>query len=137
MLVNKVREFTGACHDNLPQTPKLIEVDRIDFLRDMINSELDEMEDAIEEEDYQSRVVGQYDAMIDILVYVADSCVRAGYNVDPAFDYVHQANMRKIVDGKVLKNSVNKVIKPEGWHGPEEEIKTIVTNHLRYGSWGK
>ena len=137
MLINKVREFTSACNEKLPEAPIPMDRKQIQFLREMVNSEFDELEEALEEQTLEEIVVGQYDALIDSLYYTADAAVRQGFNLDPVFDEVHKANLRKIVDGKVIKNEAGKVLKPEGWYGPEEGMKSEIHKHMKVGSWSE
>ena len=67
--------------------------------------------------------VGQLDALVDILV-VTIGAIRAG-NMDGegAWDEVMKTNFAKInaETGKVEKREDGKVLKPEGWVGPELE----------------
>lgn len=44
-----------------------------------------------------------------------------------AFDIVCAANNRKIAsDGKCVKRADGKILKPEGWYGPEAELKVLL-----------
>ena len=140
MITRIVREFTSVCHEDLPQKPQPFTQKQIHFLKQMVNDELEELEEAIPEDSDDFGIedlVGQQDAIVDLLYYVADVCVRQGWNIDPIFERVHAANMRKIVDGKVIKNTQGKVLKPENWFGPEEEIKEIIEFQLEHGTWEK
>lgn len=131
MITKIVKEFTSVCNEGLPEKPVSMTKEKAQFLRDMVNSEFDELEEAIENND----IIGQYDAIADAWYYMGDACVKQGFNVDDVFEVVHKANMRKIVDGKVIKNERGKVLKPEGWYGPEEEIEAVVVDHQENGSW--
>jgi len=135
MIVRTVKEFTSVCNEGLPENPVPMTKEEIVFLREMVNSEFDELEASLSQEDPVKKVVEQYDAIVDMLVYLADGCVKKAFNIDDVFSVVHAANMRKIIDGKVIKNERGKVLKPEGWYGPEEEMGKVIEGHLNQGSW--
>lgn len=135
MIVEKVREFTKAANENLPGTPEAMDETQVDFLRKMVNDEFDELIDSLKIENNEEKIIAQYDALIDALYYIADGAVKRAFNLDPVFDVVHLANMRKVVDGKVVKDERGKVLKPEGWYGPEQEMRSTILNHIKNGSW--
>lgn len=85
----------------------------------MMQSELNEMKKAIEEEDYE----GILDADVD-LRYFLEQFTLIGRNstvLQPAFQIVHMSNMAKKINGVIKKSDgadgleVGKVLKPEGW----------------------
>ena len=94
-----VKEFSDACNDgNLPSTPKLMGVEAVEFIAEMVNDELDELREATD-------VVEQADALVDAIYYICDTAVRHGMNLDRVFEIVHGANMAKVVDGRVIRRS--------------------------------
>ena len=137
MITETVREFTATANDDLPQKPRVITIKELQFIRDMVNSEFDEVEEALLNNclTKNQKITGIYDGIVDALYYIGDFCVRHGLNVDEVFGVVHAANMRKFVDGKVIKNERGKVLKPEGWYGPEEEMEKVIARHIEQGSW--
>ena len=63
------------------------------------------------------------------LVYVTMGLMNAlGLPFDEVFDAIHQANMNKCVDGKVLRREDGKVLKPEGWK--PANVMEILQKHL-------
>jgi len=57
---------------------------------------------------------------IDMLVVTIGSMLSQGANVHGAFQEVHRANMDKVwPDGTMHRDSNGKVVKPEGWKGPD------------------
>jgi len=135
MIAQKVKEFTSVCNEGLPEKPVSMTREKVSFLRDMVNSEFDELLEELDVEDVTSKIIGQYDAICDMLYYIGDACVKQGMNIDEVFQVVHEANLRKIVDGKVIKNERGKVLKPEGWYGPEKDMEGVIKGHLENGSW--
>lgn len=74
-----------------------------------------------------SPLVGEVDALIDLLYFTYGSFVLMGVNPAPIFDIVHQANMGKLFpDGKPHYDpNTNKVLKPADWeknYAPEKKI---------------
>ncbi len=59
------------------------------------------------------------DGLTDLLVVTIGSFVSMGLTFDPFWEEVHKSNMAKLgPDGKVLKRSDGKFLKPEGWQPP-------------------
>jgi predicted HAD superfamily Cof-like phosphohydrolase len=50
-----------------------------------------------------------------------------GLDLRPALAAVHEANLRKLVDGQPLKRADGKFIKPAGWVGPENDLRALLT----------
>ncbi len=83
----------------------------------------------------ESVLVGQVDALIDLLYFTYGSFVLMGVDPEPIFDLVHEANMGKIwPDGKAHHDSITgKVLKPENWErdfAPEAKIKQELDRQL-------
>lgn len=75
-----------------------------------------------------TNIVEQADAVCDLVYFAIGFLVEAGVDVDLVFSAIHKANMRKLHDGKVIRGTDGKVIKPEGWIGPESEILLGLTS---------
>jgi predicted HAD superfamily Cof-like phosphohydrolase len=126
---SRVRQFSDTYTPTPhPQTPTKIPSDQVEFLAKMVNDELEELRDATE-------TIDQTDALLDIIYYVLDRAVAHGMNLDPHFDIVHAANMRKFPDGVAIRRDDGKVMKPEGWYGPEAEMLKVEKEHIENGSW--
>lgn len=73
--------------------------------------------------------VATLDAITDQLYILLGTACKQGLIdcIPEAFSIVHAANMRKLdKDGKVIRREDGKVLKPEGWKGPEEELKLLL-----------
>ncbi|MTB64424.1 HAD family hydrolase [Streptococcus sp. zg-86] len=73
-------------------------------------------------------LLGQVDALLDLLYFTYGSFVLMGVDPEPIFDIVHQANMGKIFpDGKAHFDPItHKILKPENWaekYAPEPAIQ--------------
>ncbi|MGX7030521.1 HAD family hydrolase [Vagococcus zengguangii] len=73
-------------------------------------------------------LVGQVDAMLDLLYFVNGTFVRMGIDPRPLSEIVHQANMGKVFpDGLPHYDTVTgKVLKPENWEhdfAPEAKLQ--------------
>lgn len=126
-----VKEFSDACNngDN-PSTPQLMDASAVDFIIEMVNDELEELQEATD-------VAEQADALVDAIYYICDTAVRHGMNLDRIFDIVHGANMQKVVDGRVIRRDDGKILKPEGWQDPGPLLLDEVTRQTLDGSWGQ
>lgn len=84
---------------------------------DLIREEINELEDAVKDNDR----VEQLDALIDILVVTLGAVRAGGFNGKGAWKEVMNTNFAKInpKTGKVIKRADGKVLKPEGWKAPE------------------
>lgn len=72
-------------------------------------------------------LIGQVDAMLDLLYFANGTLVEMGVDPEKPFAMVHAANMRKLwPDGKPRWNAEGKVIKPDGWVGPEDELRHYI-----------
>ena len=128
MYTSLVREFTIACEKELPDRPQRLDSSRIAFIRKMVNDELDELEQARETWE-------QADALVDAVYYLCDTAVRHGMNLDPLFQLVHQANLAKLVDGKVLRREDGKILKPAGWTDPAPLLQAEIERQAREGAF--
>lgn len=63
------------------------------------------------------------DALADLLYVTYGAAVTFGIDIQPVFQAVHEANMRK-VGGPVREDG--KRLKPPGWKGPEARIKELL-----------
>lgn len=78
-----------------------------------------------------SDIIDQIDAAIDLIYFGLGTLVELGIEPDPYFDIVHKKNMEKLgKDGKPMHNGDGKVIKPEGWVGPESEMRALLQKQL-------
>lgn len=76
----------------------------------------------------EDKLVGQVDALVDLLYFTYGSFTLMGVDPKPIFDIVHQANMGKIFpDGKAHYHPVtHKILKPDDWeekYAPEPAIR--------------
>lgn len=84
----------------------------------------------------ETPLVGEVDALVDLLYLTYGSFVLMGVDPKPFFDTVHEANMGKIFsDGKAHFDPVtHKVLKPDDWEerfAPEPKIKRELDRQLQ------
>ena len=128
--VEKVQEFTSACNDDVTRIPILMTKENIQFIRNMVNDELEELEDS-------KTITAQADALVDAIYYICDCAVKHGMNLDPLFEIVHSANMNKVVNGKVLRRDDGKILKPESWRDPEPALEAEVARQIAEGAFSR
>ena len=118
-----VVQFYDAMGFVRPAIPTPIDARRRTQLIAYILSELVEFGNSSALED-------QVDAATDLLYFVIDAFVEMG--VDPAipFDIVHAANMQKLWPDGIPKFDESvvppRMIKPDDWQAPEDEIKSYL-----------
>ncbi len=126
--VETVREFTLACNDEITDRPQRMSPERIAFIRKMVDDELDELEQA-------DTITKQADALVDAIYYICDCAIKHGMNLDRLFEIVHTANMKKVVNGKVVKRDDGKIMKPDDWKDPQDDMEREIDRQLRDGAF--
>ena len=112
----KVRLFHKELQQPISDKPTFLSCDRIKVRALWMTEEINELIDAQD-------IVDQADAIIDLIYYALGTLVEIGIKPDKIFEIVHQANMlKKTSSGKILKNDNGKVLKPEKWLSPRENI---------------
>ena len=128
MYCKKVKEFTQACNDSLPNRPQQLDKNAVKFITQMVKDELKELEEA-------SNIIDQADAFVDMMYYICDAAVRNGINLDPIFEIVHHSNMNKVINGKVKRREDGKIMKPNNWIPPEPLIQKNLEKQKEIGSF--
>lgn len=124
-MFEKVREFHQAFGQRISDNPELPdEAERVLRMKLLIE-EFEEYLAAENDDD----IVEIADALADIIYIVCGTAVSYGIPLDELYNEVHRSNMAKLVDGKVLKNNLGKVVKPEGWTPPD--IEGILKAHTK------
>lgn len=111
--LNKVREFQLASDQLVNNKPSIISTNESYLRYELGFEELEEYKEAVEENDK----VEILDSLVDQLYIMLGSVNTHGLQdvFEEAFDRVHNNNMTKVVDGKVIRNSAGKILKPEGY----------------------
>ena len=126
--VETVREFTLACNDEITDRPQRMSPERIAFIRKMVDDELDELEQA-------DTITKQADALVDAIYYICDCAIKHGMNLDRLFEIVHTANMKKVVNGKVVKRDDGKIMKPDDWKDPQDDMEREIDRQPQDGAF--
>jgi predicted HAD superfamily Cof-like phosphohydrolase len=122
-----VKDFHVAFGQLVGKTPNLPDENERHLRKTLLQEEFDEYVTAENEND----LVEIADALADIIYIACGTAVAYGIPLDKIFEEVHNSNMSKLVDGKVLRRSDGKIQKPEGWTAPD--IKSILDkSHIEY-----
>lgn len=116
-----VRDFMEKAEQTTPDTPTVpnMEVAMLRFR--LIGEELHELWLAIDSmyalspEDLNEQVA---DAVADLMYVVLGTAVSWGIDIEPVFEEVHAANMRKFAEGGYRRED-GKWMKPSDWVGPD------------------
>ena len=126
----KVMEFMNIFGQEVKKKPEWPDV-QTKYLRvDLIEEELEELKDAIAEDDF----VGVVDALTDILYVTYGAGAAFGVNLDVTFNEVHRSNMSKLgEDGKPIFREDGKVLKGPNYTEPDLQsmIDGKLPSHLK------
>jgi len=81
----------------------------------LMSSELSELIDAIA----SNNLIGIADGIADLIYVVKGTAVTYGIDIEPIFNEVQRSNMSKCIDGKLIKDSSGKVLKPDTYSPPQ------------------
>ena len=113
-MYNDVKDFHIAFGQRVGEKPELPSPIERSLRKNLLTEEFNEYLDAEQEND----IVEIADALADIIYIACGTAVSYGIPLDTIFDEVHNSNMAKLVDGKVIRRSDGKIQKPEGWMPP-------------------
>ena len=120
---NDVKNFHVGADQRVGETPSLPgnyhDAERT-LRRALLDEEFREYNDA----EMQDDLVEIADALADMIYIICGTAVSYGIPLDKVFEEVHNSNMAKFVDGKVLRREDGKILKPDGWKPPD--VKKIV-----------
>ena len=108
-----------------------------DRVIDKLHQDLDKAAEKVKKKGHsQDPLVGQVDALVDLLYFTYGSFALMGVDPEPIFQIVHKANMGKIFpDGKAHFHPVtHKILKPDDWEekfAPEPAIRKELLAQLR------
>lgn len=132
--VQLVAEFHEAFNHPVSQnliTPSDLTSDLGKLRQGLIAEEFNELIEAWDGGD----VLGVIDALQDLKYVIYGTELALGIASEPHFMEVHAANMNKLgPDGKPIYREDGKVLKPEGWTGPDHQrvITEILESNISY-----
>lgn len=106
-----VRDFHEAFGQRVGTKPWLPYGDERELRMRLMKEEMKEYEQAEHNNDLNNLAV----ELADIIYIACGTAVSYGIPLDDVFNAIHQANMNKLVDGKVIRREDGKIKKPEGW----------------------
>ncbi len=112
--LNKVAVFQKASNQTVNTVPSLINKAEAKLRLRLMLEESGELEEG--NNDLQSKIE-VLDGLVDQLYIWLGNVNAHGMQslIEPAFNLVHENNMTKVIDGRILKDAHGKVIKPEGY----------------------
>ena len=124
---DKVRNFHEKFNHPIASSPVFLSRERAKARYGWMLEELNEFIEA-------GDIVGQADAMADLIYFALGTLVEMGCRPDDIFNVVHEANMAKLwEDGKPRYNKKDgKVIKPDNWEDPKPKIKALIDNLIEH-----
>lgn len=159
---NQVKDFHARMDGHTQESPRAYEMEEalhradfkleeiVEFLQatvtresdwdgiiDKLHQDLDKAAEKVKKKGHsQDPLVGQVDALVDLLYFTYGSFALMGVDPEPIFQIVHKANMGKIFpDGKAHFHPVtHKILKPDDWEekfAPEPAIRKELLAQLR------
>lgn len=119
MSQRQVRQFMREMGQETPLAPTYPGQEIAELRVRLIQEELDELASHTQGERETVNLTAVADDLADLLYVVYGAAVAYGITIEPVFNLVHAANMRK-VGGPVRQDG--KRLKPPGWVGPEDDI---------------
>lgn len=111
-----VRAFHEVCDVPRLNAPQFPPVARVKLRESLIDEERRELYAAIGNRDIE----GVADALADLIYVTIGTALEFGIPLDRVWTEVQRSNMAKAgPDGKVLRRSDGKILKPEGWTPPD------------------
>jgi predicted HAD superfamily Cof-like phosphohydrolase len=112
-ILNQVASFQFASSQEVNSTPTLCRLKNTTLRYELMKEENEEYLHAC----LDNNMVEILDACVDKLYVLAGTINQHGLQgiFEEAFNLVHENNMTKVVDGKVIRNAEGKIIKPEGF----------------------
>jgi len=106
-----------------PRAPQLLDNKTTQARYQFMREELYEFEESVAAQD----IVGAADALADLVYVALGTAYLMGLPFDDFCAAVQKANMAK-VPGVTKRSMPNDAMKPEGWVGPEAEIRKAIVN---------
>jgi predicted HAD superfamily Cof-like phosphohydrolase len=115
-LLDDVAAFHRACDLPVLDKPQFVP-ERASLRAALIAEECQETVDAFERGDMEKIA----DGLADVIYVAVGAALEFGIPLDRIWAEVHRSNMAKVdpQTGKVIKRADGKVLKPEGWTGPD------------------
>lgn len=106
-----VRDFHTAFGQRVGKKPELPDYQERELRMKLMKEEVNEYNKAEDNSDLTNLAV----ELADIIYIACGTAVSYGIPLDDVFNAIHQANMNKLIDGKVIRREDGKIKKPEGW----------------------
>lgn len=118
-----VRDFHTAFGQRVGTRPILPDYQERELRMRLMKEEFNEYNKAEDNSDITNLAV----ELADIIYIACGTAVSYGIPLDEVFNAIHQANMNKLIDGKVIRREDGKIKKPEGWQ--PADIAGILNKH--------
>ena len=127
--IEDVTRFHYACNVPVFAVPCLPLQKRVDLRMDLIVEEtVKELLPAMARGDLPKIA----DSLVDSLYVHIGAALEYGLPLQKIWDIVQECNMAKVdpITGKVRYREDGKVLKPDGWVGPDERIKKLLEEQM-------
>ena len=117
---NDQAKFMRACGQRVGEWDS----EQFDLYLRLIREEATELLDAVA----QDNKVEMFDAILDLIVVCIGAGHSAGFPMSAGWETVIHSNMAKVdpETGRVRRRADGKILKPEGWEAPQEELARLI-----------
>ncbi len=122
--IKKVKEFSDIFEIKTNEKPSLVSLEEYKLRWNLLKEENDEYLEACLTND----LVEIADALGDQLYIICGTILKHGmqYKIEEIFDLIHQNNLNKLHNGKVVRDENGKIKKPDGF--VEVDLTKIINN---------
>ncbi|WP_089084682.1 nucleoside triphosphate pyrophosphohydrolase family protein [Aquitalea magnusonii] len=111
----------GLYPDTLPMWENMLHEEMAEFLHAL--QEFRQL-DGCSADEQQRRMAELTAEGVDVLNVLTGLLLSQGMPLEAMTEAIHQANLRKQIDGKVVRRADGKILKPEGWQ-PADKLGVI------------
>src|SRR3990167_3436030 len=123
--VTDVKDFMIAGNQVLPSKPVIPDAQIVNLRINLILEEAQEFEVAcnnITNREAPNDLIAVADALADLHYVTYGAALAFGIDIRSIFTIVHESNMQKFSELRVQYNKDGKVLKPDDWESPTEQI---------------
>jgi predicted HAD superfamily Cof-like phosphohydrolase len=117
---NDQARFMRACGQKVGEW----DAEQFELYLRLIREEATELLDAVAQDDK----VEMFDAILDLIVVCIGAGHSAGFPLSAGWEAVIKSNMDKVdpETGRVRRRADGKIMKPDGWKSPQEELARLI-----------
>jgi len=118
----------GLYPETLPMWENMLHEEMAEFLHALQEFK---QQGACDADEQQRRMAELTAEGVDVLNVLTGLLLSQGMPLEAMTDAIHQANLRKQIDGKVVRRADGKILKPEGWQAADKMAVIALAGKVR------